>query len=154
MNDAGLRPAKALLNNRVRRYKLRQMMMPDAQGGGRMLEVRRNVLQRVEGIDELIPDSVSNGSGKTGSGPGLDRKNGSVRFQTRPQTRPAASWRAKPRPVPGNPRVSTDLARPVGSNLRIRVSGFTFMVAFRYATVDCKIAPLVRYSPFRMYWPL
>jgi len=56
MNDAGLRPAKALLNNRVRRYKLRQMMMPDAQGGGRMLEIWRNVLQRVEGIDELIPE--------------------------------------------------------------------------------------------------
>ena len=56
MNDVGLRPATALLNNRVRRYKLRQMMMPDAQGGGRMLEVRRNVLQRVEGIDELIPE--------------------------------------------------------------------------------------------------
>ena len=56
MNDAGLRLAKALLNNQVRRYKLRQMMMPDAQGGGRMLEVRRNVLQRVEGIDESIPE--------------------------------------------------------------------------------------------------
>jgi len=56
MNDAGLRPAKALLNNRERRYKLRQMMMPNAQGGGRMLEVRRNVLQRVGGIDELIPE--------------------------------------------------------------------------------------------------
>jgi len=54
MNDAGLRLAKALLNNRVRRYKLRQMMMPDAEGGGKMLEVQRNVLQRVEGIDELI----------------------------------------------------------------------------------------------------
>jgi len=56
MNDAGLRPAKALLNNRVRRYKLRQMMMPDAEGGGKMLEVQRNVLQRVEWIDELIPE--------------------------------------------------------------------------------------------------
>jgi len=56
MNDAGLRPTKALLNNRVRRYKLRQMMMPDAEGRGRMLEIRRNVLQRVEGIDELIPE--------------------------------------------------------------------------------------------------
>jgi len=56
MNDAGLRLAKALLNNRVRRYKLRQMMIPDTQGGGRMLEVQRNVLQRVEGIDELIPE--------------------------------------------------------------------------------------------------
>ena len=54
MNDVGLRLAKALLNNRVWRYELRQMMMPDAQGGGRMLEIWRNVLQRVEGIDELI----------------------------------------------------------------------------------------------------
>jgi len=32
--------------------------MPDAQGGGKMLEVRRNVLQRVEGIDELIPEDT------------------------------------------------------------------------------------------------
>jgi len=56
MNDAGLRPAKALLNNWVRRYKLRQMMMPDAQGEGRLLEIRRNVLQRVEGIDKVIPE--------------------------------------------------------------------------------------------------
>jgi len=31
-------------------------MMPDAQAGGRMLEMRRNDLQRVEGIDELIPE--------------------------------------------------------------------------------------------------
>jgi len=44
MNDVGLQLAKALLNNRLRRYKLRQMMMPDAQGGGRMLEVRRYVI--------------------------------------------------------------------------------------------------------------
>jgi len=56
MNDAGLRPAVALLNHRVRRNKLRQMMMPDPQCGGRMLEIRRNVLQGVEGIDELIPE--------------------------------------------------------------------------------------------------
>jgi len=56
MNDAGLQPTKALLNNRVRRYKLRQMMMPDAQGGGRMLEIRRHVIQRVEGIDKLMPE--------------------------------------------------------------------------------------------------
>jgi len=56
MNDVGLRLATALLNNRVRRYKLRQMMMPDAHGGGRMLETRGNVLHGVEGIDELIPE--------------------------------------------------------------------------------------------------
>jgi len=30
--------------------------MPDAQGGGKMLQVQRNVVQRVEGIDELIPE--------------------------------------------------------------------------------------------------
>jgi len=54
MNDVGLQPAVALHNNWVGRYKLRQMMMPDAQGGGRMLEVQRNVLQRVEGIEQLI----------------------------------------------------------------------------------------------------
>ena len=45
MNDAGLRPAVAVLNNRVRRYKLGQMIVPDAQGRGKKLEVRRNVLQ-------------------------------------------------------------------------------------------------------------
>jgi len=56
MNDVGLRLAKALPNNRVRRYRLTQMMMPDAQGGGKMLDIRRNGLQGVEGIDELIPE--------------------------------------------------------------------------------------------------
>jgi len=40
MNDAGLQPAVALLNNRVRWYKLRQMMMPDAQGGGTSAKVQ------------------------------------------------------------------------------------------------------------------
>jgi len=54
MNDVGLRLAKALPNDRVRWYKSRQKMMPEAQGGGRMVEVQRNVLQRVEGMDELI----------------------------------------------------------------------------------------------------
>jgi len=56
MNDAGLRPAEPLLNNRLRRYKVRRMMMPDFKGGGRMLETRGSVCQRVEGIDELIPE--------------------------------------------------------------------------------------------------
>jgi len=54
MNDAGLRPANAILNNRVRRYKMRQMMMPNATGGGRMIEMEGNVVRSVEGIDELI----------------------------------------------------------------------------------------------------
>jgi len=56
MNDAGLRPAKAMLNNQVRNYKLRQMMIPDSTGGGSMSKTRRSVLQRVEGIDQLIPE--------------------------------------------------------------------------------------------------
>jgi len=30
--------------------------MPDAEVGGKRLEVQRNVLQRVEGIDEFIPE--------------------------------------------------------------------------------------------------
>jgi len=56
MNEAGLRPAVANLNNRVRRYKMRQMMMPDAVGGGKMIETEEGVVRRVEGIDELIPE--------------------------------------------------------------------------------------------------
>jgi ribonuclease HI len=56
MNDAGLRPANAILNNQLSRYKIRQMMMSDASGGGRMLEMEGNVVHRVEGIDELIPE--------------------------------------------------------------------------------------------------
>jgi len=39
MNGAGLRPAKALLNNQKRQYKLEQMMMPNAQGRGRMFDI-------------------------------------------------------------------------------------------------------------------
>jgi len=56
MIDAGLRPARAMLHNSVRRYTLRQMMMPDSLGGGRMLETGGSVVQRMEGIDELIPE--------------------------------------------------------------------------------------------------
>jgi hypothetical protein len=32
------------------------MMMPDALGGGRMIETSDGVVRRVEGIDELIPE--------------------------------------------------------------------------------------------------
>jgi len=56
MNDAGLRPANAIVNNRIRQYKMRQMMMPDANGGGKMIETQDGVVRRVEGIDELIPE--------------------------------------------------------------------------------------------------
>ena len=31
-------------------------MMPDATGGGKMMEMEGNVVRRVEGIDELIPE--------------------------------------------------------------------------------------------------
>lgn len=51
------------------------------------------------------------------TGPGLERKMGSVRFQTHPETQPRDSLWAKPGPVPVNLSVSPDLARPVGSNL-------------------------------------
>jgi len=54
MNDAGFRPASAFFNNQVRRYKMRQMMIPDAVGGGKMLEMEGNIIRRVERIVELI----------------------------------------------------------------------------------------------------
>jgi len=85
------------------------------------------------------------------TGPGLDRKNGSVQFQTRPKTRPADSWRAKPGPVHVNLRVSPRLAGPIDSNLRFCVSGSTFIVPFRYATVNRKISTLVRHGSFSTY---
>jgi len=59
------------------------------------------------------------------SGPGSDRKNSSVRSQTRLKTRPGASWPAKPVPVHGNRWVLPGLARPVGSSLRFLFSGFS-----------------------------
>jgi len=54
MNDAALRLANALLNNCLRCYKMRQMMMPDAQGGGKEIRQEGQYGDRVEGIDELI----------------------------------------------------------------------------------------------------
>jgi hypothetical protein len=38
---------------------MRQMMMPDATGGGNKIEMDDNVVQRVEGIDELISEDRS-----------------------------------------------------------------------------------------------
>jgi hypothetical protein len=35
---------------------MRQMMTPEATGGGKMLETEGGVVRRVEGIDELIPE--------------------------------------------------------------------------------------------------
>jgi hypothetical protein len=83
----------------------------------------------------------------------LDRKNGSVQFQTQPKTRPADYWRAKPGPLPVNPQLSPGLARLVSSNLLFFVSGFAFMVAFGYATDNRKILTIVLHSSFMKYLP-
>ena len=74
---------------------------------------------------DIMLTSVSNGAGWPAIGPGSDRKNGLVQFQHHPKTRPFASWWAKPRPVPVNPRVLPGSARPIGSNLRFCVLGFS-----------------------------
>jgi len=67
--------------------------------------------------------SVGNRSGYPASGPGWDRKNSWVPSQTCPKTRPAASWQAKPVPVPVNVLVLLGSARPVGSNQQFSFSG-------------------------------
>jgi hypothetical protein len=51
-----------------------------------------------------------------------------------------------------NQRLLLELVRSLISNLRFSVSGFTFIVAFSYVTVDCKILTSVHHSPFSMYW--
>jgi len=70
-------------------------------------------------------DNVSNGSGLPASGPGSDRKNSLLWFQTHSKTRTAASLWAKPIPLPINPQVLPCVARPVGSILRFRFPGFS-----------------------------
>jgi len=97
------------------------------------------------------PSSVSNGFGSTPSGQDLDRKNGSDWFQTHPNTRPVDSWLPEPGPVPVNPGASAGSARPGGSKFWLFVTGFTFMVAIRYATVNSKILPLVHHRSFSTY---
>ena len=75
----------------------------------------------------IIPSmglSVTNGSGQPASRPGVDRKTWLVWFLTYSKTRSAASWRAKPGPIPVNPRVLPGLARPVGSKVQFCVLGF------------------------------
>jgi len=56
MNDAALRLAEAFLNIHFRHYQLRQMMMPDALGRGRMIRQEWPMAHSVEGIEELIPE--------------------------------------------------------------------------------------------------
>jgi len=87
--------------------------------------------------------SVSNGSRQPASSPGWGRKNCSDQFQTHPETWPATSWWAKPVPIPINPQVLQNLARPDGSNLRFSWWGCLFMFTFRYPTIKSKILPLV-----------
>ena len=71
-----------------------------------------------------------------------------VRVRNLQATRPSDSWRAKAGPVPVKLWVSPSVARPIGSNLQFCVSGFTFMVAFPYATDNRKILILVCHSFF------
>lgn len=62
------------------------------------------------------PPTDSNRSGLCSFSPSLDRKDGSVRFRTRPTPLLPDSWQAKPGPVSGNRRVSLGLATSVGGN--------------------------------------
>jgi hypothetical protein len=100
---------------------------------------------------EVHMHSVSTESGYPASGRGLDRKNRSIQFQPRPKTSPTGCCRAKPGPVLVDPWVWLALARPVCSKLRFQILGFTFIVVFRYITVDRKIWTLVRHCPLSMY---
>jgi hypothetical protein len=114
----------------------------------------REAMIKVPGTNRVVlglRPGVSNRSGQPTSGPGLDCKNRSARFQTCPKTKHCDCWRAKPGPVPANPRIWPGLARPVGCNLWGCILGFTCMVAFTYATVNCKISTLVRHSSFSTY---
>ena len=110
-----------------------------AASGWNMITCSRGWILDLDKKIQCDVNSVSNRSGLPASSPGTDQKDGSVRVQNRPKTRPAVSWRAKPGPVPVNLRVLPGLAKPVGSNLRFCVSGISFMVAFRYPTVNSKI---------------
>jgi len=69
--------------------------------------------------------SVSDGSGLPTCRLGLDQKNSLDQFQNRPDKWSAASKRSKPGCGPVEPRVSPGLARPVRSDLRVCVSGFS-----------------------------
>jgi hypothetical protein len=69
--------------------------------------------------------SVSTMSGYPKRSPGIDQKNGSLRFQTQPIFQSAISWRARAGPIPDNPRVLPSLARPIGSYPCFWVSGFS-----------------------------
>jgi len=98
--------------------------------------------KRVACMSQLtIPDqagmrNVSNGSVYPTSGPGLDPIKGSVQCLTRPETRPADCWRATTGPVPFSQQGLLGSVRLISSIVRFCVSGFTFMVPFRYGTIN------------------
>jgi len=124
-----------------------RMMEGDMEQGRKQLQVENKLI--------VLPLSirVSNGSGQPTSGPDLGHKNRLVPFQTLPKTQPVGSWWANPGLVTVNQRVLLGWAGHVGSNLRFCVLGTTFMVPFRYASVNRKIYTLVMHSLFLTYWP-
>jgi len=97
-------------------------------------------------------DSVNNGSGYSASGPVLDCKCWLVSFKTHPKTRQSYSCWDKPGPIHVYPQVSLWVTRPVGSNLRCCISALTYMVAFRYVTVNRKIFTFECDGLFSMNW--
>jgi hypothetical protein len=66
-----------------------------------------------------------------------------LRFVTGPGNQPVGwEW---------TPKTDRFGSRPVHSYLWLSVSGFTYMVAFRYATVDRTMLNLVRHDSFSTY---
>jgi len=82
----------------------------------------------------------------------MDHKNESIRFQPRHNSPPTESWWAEAGPVAIHQRTSPGLVTSVGSNLRFYISGFTFLIAFRYATSNRKILTLVCQGLFSILW--
>jgi len=56
MYNAAFRPEESDLNNHEMCYKIREMMMLDAQGGDKLLGQKGQRLNRVDGIDTLIQE--------------------------------------------------------------------------------------------------
>ena len=79
----------------------------------------------------MVVISVSNGSRQRASSPGLNLKNRSVRFQTRPKARPADSWWAKPDPHP-----STHLFCRVWLDPLVPISSSAFQVSHLWSHSD------------------
>jgi hypothetical protein len=69
-----------------------------------------------------------------------------VRVRNRQATRPGDSWQANPGPLPVNLRDLPGCTKPSGSNLQFCISHITFMVAFKYATDNCKRLTLVHHG--------